>query len=122
MLCITLQKFFSMDYDTPLPVIEAMKYNIYDLVTLIREKSYDVFDMPSHQLKVTYLLFLVYKPIAETHPLPRGTNRNPVEAANLTKLFESLFSLFKIEFYPEKYLSIFEDTFDTDVISNIILL
>lgn len=48
MLCITLQKFFSQDFDTPQPVIEAMKYNIYDLVTLIREKSYDVFDMPSH--------------------------------------------------------------------------
>ena len=31
-------------------------------------------------------------------------------------------SLFKIDFYPEKYLPIFEDIFDTDVISNILVL
>ena len=41
---------------------------------------------------------------------------------DLNRLFESLFSLFKIEFYPEKYLTIFEDIYDTDVISNIPLL
>ena len=40
----------------------------------------------------------------------------------MIKLFESLFSLFKIDFYPEKYLTIFEDIYDTDVISNIPLL
>ena len=66
MLCITLQKLFNVDYDSPTPLIEAIKRNIYDLVTLIRDQAYDVFDR-THQLKVTYLLFLVHKPIADTN-------------------------------------------------------
>ena len=32
------------------------------------------------------------------------------------ELFISLYMLFKIEFFPEKYLSITEDTFDTESI------
>ena len=78
----------------------------------------------THQLKVTYLLFLGYKQIAEINPLDKSevANWSVQDVNDHNKLFESLFSLFKIEFYPEKYLSIFEDIFDTDVISNIIML
>ena len=71
---------------------------------------------------MTYLLFLVHKPIADTNLEGQDLPRSVQQQSDLNKLFESLFSLFKIEFYPEKYLPIFEDIFDTDVISNILVL
>ena len=86
------------------------------MVTLIRDAAFDVFD-PTHSLKVTYLLFLVHKPLGE-HEFS-DNSRSQQHMTDINKLFESLFSLFKIDFYPEKYLTIFEDIIDTDVISNI---
>ena len=64
MLCITLQKLFTVDFDASVPLIQAIRRNIFDMISLIREAAYDVFD-PTHSLKVTYLLFLVHKPIGD---------------------------------------------------------
>ena len=47
-----------------MPLIQAIRKNIFDMVSLIREAAYDVFD-PTHSLKVTYLLFLVHKPVGD---------------------------------------------------------
>ena len=104
-----------------MPLIQAIRKNIFDMVSLIREAAYDVFD-PTHSLKVTYLLFLVHKPVGDPSTEFFDNSRSQQHLMDLNKLFESLFSLFKIEFYPEKYLTIFEDIYDTDVISNIPLL
>ena len=104
-----------------MPLVQAIRKNIFDMVSLIREAAYDVFD-PTHSLKVTYLLFLVHKPVGDPSTEFFDNSRSQQHLMDLNKLFESLFSLFKIEFYPEKYLTIFEDIYDTDVISNIPLL
>ena len=94
-----------------------MHYQIYGILTLIRDHQFDVVDQ-NHYLKVFFLLFLNRLPIL---PIDiQVPSKEPSETAAVHKmrkeLFVSFYMLFKIDFFAEKYLSITEDIFDTDSI------
>jgi len=87
------------------------------MTLLIARKAYDVVDK-NHYLKVYYLLFYNQK----LELISTFADEAECDAKTLAKerewkksLFESLFQLFKIDFYSDKYISIFEETFDIDV-------
>ena len=41
---------------------------------------------------------------------------------NLKDTIESLFKLFKINFYPDKYTKLFEESFDLDLVQDVLSL
>ena len=69
-----------------------------------------------HYFKVEYLLFMNQK--LEDISAPDLLNNK----FNLKDTVESLFKLFKINFYPDKYTKLFEESFDLDLVQDVLNL
>ena len=90
-----------------------------DILGTLKGGAYDLADQ-SHYLKL-FLLLYIHK-----HNFVQNLEEYSLKAPNseentkeLKYIFETFFSFFRTEFYPEKFISLFEDTFDTDSISNV---
>ena len=118
-LCHTLARMFTLARNSRDMFIQTfVQKQIYSILYLIRSHQFDPVDQ-NHYLKVFFLLFLNRLEILPVDIQVPSDNQAEIQNVQVMRkeLFVSLYMLFKIEFFPEKYLAITEDIFDTESIN-----
>jgi hypothetical protein len=95
----------------------VMLRQVYLTLEMIADGSFDTADS-FHYLKLMYLLFMNNKLEPLSEPIVVFGN----EVNRAFSFVNALFKLIKIEFYSEKYVRLFEETYDLNNVQDIFQL